>query len=209
MAETLEAFVAKLHQEGIQAGEQAAAQIKADARKKADETLAQAEAKARRILDEAQAQADSLVAKARIDLDLAARDIAMRLREALSRAVREVLSRGARRPLSDADFLGTLLHDIVLQYVQADRQQQATIKINVSPEVREKLAEWALQHLREKPDLEGISIDLKGTLADAGFEYQVEGANIEVTLASVVEVLSELVNPSLREVLERAMARQA
>jgi hypothetical protein len=51
-----------------------------------------------------------------------------------------------------------------------------------------------------------VSLDLKGTLADAGFEYQVDGANIEVTLSSIVEALTELVNPNLREILEQAMA---
>jgi vacuolar-type H+-ATPase subunit H len=207
MAETIEAFVAKLQKEGVQAGQEAAAKIKAEAEKRAAETVAQAEAQARRIVDDAQAQAAGLLAKARTDMELAARDIALRLREALGRAIREVLARSARPALSDPEFLGKLLYDIVMQYAQADRQEQTTIRINVPPETREKLAQWAIEHLRDKPDMGHLSIDLKGTLADAGFEYQVRGANVEVTLASVVEALSELVNPSLRDILQQAMAR--
>jgi V/A-type H+/Na+-transporting ATPase subunit E len=208
MAETIEAFVAKLQQEGVRAGEDAAAKIRADAQKQADEIVAQAQAKAKRLLEDAQAQADSLLAKARTDMELAARDIALRLREALSRAVREVMARGAAKSLGDPEFLGRLLYDIIMQYVRADQQQDVAIKINVSPDVQEKLAQWALVHLHQNKDLGGASIDLQGTLAEAGFEYQMAGANVEVTLTSVVEALSDLVNPSLREILQRAMAQR-
>jgi len=208
MAETIEGFVAKLHQEGVRAGQEAAAKIQAEARQKAAETVAQAEAQAARIIQDAQAQAESTLAKSRTDLELAARDVAMRLREALGRALRDVLAAGARKPLTDPEFLAPLLYDIVMQYAKANSAGQAVIKINVAPEMREKLADWALHRLHRAPGIENVSVDLKGTLAGAGFEYQADGANIEVTPASVVEALSELVNPSLRQMLERAMAEE-
>ena len=50
-----------------------------------------------------------------------------------------------------------------------------------------------------------VSIDLKGTLSGAGFEYAVSGATVEMTLESVVEVLSRLVAPDLRGIVERAL----
>jgi vacuolar-type H+-ATPase subunit E/Vma4 len=208
MAETIEGFVAKLHQEGIRAGEEAAAKIRDEARQKAAETVAQAEAKAARIIRDAQAQAESTLAKSRTDLELAARDVAMRLREALGRAVREVLAAGARKPLADPEFLEPLLYDIVMQYAKANTAGQAVIQINVAPEMREKLADWALHRLHRAPGLENVSVDLKGTLAGAGFEYEARGAHVEVTLVSVVEALSELVNPNLRQMLERALAEK-
>ncbi|MBM4017687.1 MAG: hypothetical protein FJ288_05065 [Planctomycetes bacterium] len=205
MAETLESFVAKLRQEGVEAGRAAAEEHLARARQEADAILAGARAQAKKILDNAQAQAEAVQATGRTDLELAARDIALRLREALGRALREVLAAGVRQPLADPQFLGSLLRDVVLEYVRADIDRRTTIRIDLTPEMRERLAEWALTLLRQ-PELAGASFDLKGTLAQHGFEYRADGANVEVTVDSVVEALTELVNPTLRELLGRAMS---
>lgn len=208
MADTIESFVAKLRQEGVEAGRQEAEKLRAAARREADQVLAQAHTQARKIADDARAQADATLARSKSDLELAARDVALGLREVLSRAIREVLRAGAEKPLTDTDFLSKLLYDIVMQYVQADIGENATIKINVPPEVQQKLTGWALQHLHKRPDMGGASIDLLGTLAEAGFVYQTDGANVEVTLSSVVDALSELISPNLRDILQRAMAGQ-
>ena len=207
MAETIEAFVAKLRQEGVEGGREAAQLHHAKARQEADALLADARAQARKILSDAQAQAEASQAKARTDMELAARDITLRLRDSLSRAVRQVLAAGAKEQLADPEFLGGLLREIVLAYVEADIARKSSFRITVTPEMRERLAQWALTRLRQ-PELGGVSIDLKGTLAQDGFEYRAEGAGIEVTVDSVVEALSELVNPALREMLSRAMSQE-
>jgi len=208
MAETIEAFIAKLQKEGVQAGQEAAEKVLAKAHQKAESIVAEAEAKAKQIVEAAKSQAAGDLAKAKTEMELAARDTVLRLREALSGVLREVLAAGVKGPLTSPEFLKGLLYDIVLQYVQADLGDKATFRINVAPEMRQKLAEWAMQHLRQKADLKGISIDLKGTLAEAGFEYQVDGANVEVTQSAVVEALTDLVNPTLREMIERAIAKK-
>jgi vacuolar-type H+-ATPase subunit H len=190
MAETIESFVAKLKQDGVEAGRAAAEAHLAKTREQADALLADARAKAERIIADAEAQADGLRSKARTDLELAARDLVLRLRETLSRAVRQVMATGVRQQLSDPKFLGDLLHEIVLQYVRADIARQGAIRINVTHEMQERLAEWAMG-LAHKPELAGTSLDLRGTLADAGFEYRADGANVEVTVESVVEALSD------------------
>lgn len=201
MAETIEDFVRKLQTEGVQAGQAAAGEITAKARREADQIVRQAEARASQIVEDAEAQAQANLAKGRTELQLAARDTALRLREALGRAVRAALAAGAKRGLDDPEFLRRLLSDIILQYAQADREQQVTFRVNVTPDMQAKLADWALHHLHQG----NVSLDLKGTLAEAGFEYQVEGARIEVTLSSVVDALSDLVSPTLREMLEKSL----
>jgi len=207
MSDTIESFVAKLRQEGVQAGQEASEKLLAEARRQADEIVAQAHSQAKKIVEAADAQAAAARARSETDLQLAARDTALRLREALGRAIRGVLAAGAQEPLSNPDFLRQLLFDIIMQYVRADLGEKTTVKINVPPEMQQKLTAWAVGLLHEKHDMGNVSIDLRGTLAEAGFEYQTSGANVEVTLSSVVDVLSELVSPNLREVLERAMAR--
>jgi len=207
MAESIESFVAKLQQEGIEAGKEAADQLLADANEQARRIIAEAEAKAKTITETAEADAAATLEKSRTDLQLADRDTTFRLRDALTRAVRAVLAAGAAQSLSDAEFLKTLLHDIVMQYVQADLDGRILMQINVPPEMQHQLTAWALAQLHEKAQRGDVSIDLKGTLREAGFEYEIEGANTEVTLASVVDALSELVNPNLREVLNQALAQ--
>ena len=207
MAETIESFVAKLKQEGVEAGRAAAEAHLAKARQEADALLADARVRAEKIVADAKTQGDTLQAKARTDLELAARDLTLRLREALSRALREVMAAGTRQQFSDPKFLGDLLQEIVLQYVRADIEHKTAIRINVTPEMRERLATWAMA-LAHNPRLAGTSLDLRGTLADAGFEYQTDESNIEVTVESVVEALSELVNPALRDMLQKALAQK-
>jgi vacuolar-type H+-ATPase subunit E/Vma4 len=203
MAETIEAFVAKLQAEGVQAGQRAAEQLQAEARRKADEIVRQAEAKARQIVAEGEARREATLAKSRTELQLAARDTVLRLRDALSRAMQAVLSRRTGEVLKDVEFLRRLVHDVVMLYVQSDIEHKGTVKINVPPEMKEQFAHWLLEELVHKTN--GQSFDLKGTLAEAGFEYEVDGATVEVTQRSVVEALSDLAGSALREVLDEAV----
>lgn len=208
MAETIESFVAKLQEEGVQAGKQEAERLRAEAEEQARQIVQEARRQAEKILADANAQAQATLTRSRTELELAARDAALRLQEALGRAMSAVLAREATRHLEDSEFLGRLLHEIVLQYVKQDFECKEVLKINVAPEMRERLISWALKEIGEE-HVEKVrpSIDLKGTLRDAGFEYTCNGSTVEVTRESVVETLMELVGPGLREVLQKAMAQ--
>lgn len=202
MGETIEEFVAKLQADGVQAGRQQADQILTQAQEQADRTLADARSQAERIVAEANAEAESILQRGNTELQLATRDVAMKLRESLGRAIQVVLARGAREKLQDAEFLSKLLHEIVMMYAKADLEGRDTLAINVPAEMQDKLADWAISELHgtksggPRPDF-----DLKATLAGAGFEYKAGGATVEVTPESVVQMLSELVGPSLRKML--------
>lgn len=207
MGQTIEAFVDRIRQEGIQAGQKQADDLLAEAKTQGEQIIAQAEQDRDKILADAKAQADSTLARGRTELELAARDAAGKLREALGRAIRAVIAAGAKAKLDDEAFIGQALHEIITQYGQAELQGQETFQINVPEQMRQKLVDWALAHIG--PDsLQGdhVTIDLQGTLAQAGFEYNATGATIEVTVDSVVEVLASLVSPALREILNQAMS---
>jgi len=207
MAETIESFVAKLQAEGVQAGQQEADRLRAEAKQQAEEITRQAQKDGEAIVADAKKQADDLLARSRTELDLAVRDAILRLQDALSRMLAAVLARKVEEPLRDHEFLGRLLHDLVMQYVEADCQRREVLKINVAPELREKLIAWALQEIgQEAVEEVRPSLDLKGTLADAGFEYTLGESTVEVTRESVVETLMDLVGPALRETLEKALS---
>jgi V/A-type H+-transporting ATPase subunit E len=206
MAETIETFVARLQADGVRAGRAEAEEIVAKARRQAEEIVSQAERTASEIVSDARRQAEQNLERSRGELDLAARDAVLKLRQAIEDVVESILARGAADQLGDSDFLAELLHDLVMLYARSDIDRSQNIEINVSPEAQAKLAEWAISRIVRKAEEAGTSVDLKGALSSAGFEYTVSGATIEVTPESVVEVLSELVGPRLKEIIDSAMS---
>ncbi|MHC4294926.1 MAG: hypothetical protein ACYSTL_05015 [Planctomycetota bacterium] len=205
MAETIESFVNKLQTEGVEAGKQAAEKLLAEAKQQADKIVQDAEAQAEKNLADAKAKGESLLARSQTELELAARDVIARLKDSLSRVLEAVLFAKTKQKLSESDFLSTTLHDLILLYAKADIERKHSMKIGVSKEMRSKLAKWAMSEMTKKAEAAGISIDLKASLSGAGFEYSVNGATVEVTPESVVETISELVSPHLREVIDKAI----
>ncbi len=206
MAESIEAFVNKLQAEGVEAGRKEAERIVAEARRQAEGIVQEARDQARHIVEEARHEADQTRQRAQTDLALAARDTVLRLRETLVKALEAVLAKGTAAALGDTEFLKRLIRDVVLQYARADREGQTTVALNVPEEAKEALTAWCAGHLRPEAEGAGLAVDLSATLKEAGFEYRVAGAAVEVTLSSVVEALSDLVSPRLRALVAEATA---
>ena len=204
MAETIESFVAKLQTEGVEAGQQAAEKLRGEARQDAETIVADATAEAKKIVADATAEAESILARSQTELKLAARDAAMRLRDALGRALSAALARGVEQKLGETDFLGNLLHELVMLYCKSDAAGGKTIRIDVPESMRNALTHWAVTEIGCDGS-KHVTIDLKGTLKQAGFEYTVAGATVEVTVDSVVDVLSELVGPSIRALFDQGL----
>lgn len=210
MADTIEAFVAKIHSEGVEAGRQEAEKLLADARQQCEQIVADAKQHGEQIVADAKGEGEAILARARTELQLAARDNVLKLRETLAAVIEQVLARAVREKLDDPEFLGATLHELVTLAVKSDLEGRGAMVINVSPEMRDKLVDWALSELgRESVDGVRHAFDLQGTLAQAGFEYKMTGATVEVTLDSVTEAMKELVAPGLREVIDQAMSSDA
>jgi V/A-type H+-transporting ATPase subunit E len=207
MVESIESFVAKLQTEGVQAGHEAARKIREEAERQAAEILANARKEAEAIVSGAQKQAKQHAAQAKSEIDLAARDTVLQLRETLGRLLTAVLSQKARAQLGDAEFLKGVLHDLVLAYAQQDCQAGTEIRLKVSPELKSQLTGWALGEMGHGVSgASHVRVDLKTTLREAGFEYSTNGATIEVTTDSVTALLADIVGPELREVLSKVSA---
>lgn len=204
MAQTIEAFVNRLQADGVEAGQAEAAKILALAEQQAQTRLAEAAVEAKRIVAQAEAESQSLRERTETELKLAARDLVLRLQEALNRALQAVLVDAVRERLEHADFLGSLIRDVVLQYATADAAGHSSIVIQVSDAMRQQLLGGAVAALR--PEAPGSPpVDLRGTLAEAGFAYQVSDGTVEVTLGSIVEVLSEMAGTELRKRVAEAV----
>jgi hypothetical protein len=210
MTETIESFVAKLKTEGLEAGQKQAQQLRDDAKQQAQQTISQANEQAEKIIADAKVKADNILARSRTELELAARDAALKLRESLERALKASLAAPVSEPLSDVEFLRPILQDIVIRYVEANISGCNELRINLTPQVHEKLADWAIQQLHNSvkdKDLKRL-INLHGILKQAGFECNFTGATIEITQESVVETLMGLVGGNLRDIFDKALSRK-
>ncbi len=206
MVDTMDAFIEKLQAEGVEAGRQAAEAIRAEAQRQADELIRGAQSRARAIVAAAETESQRIRARTDEELKLAIRDAVIHLREDLNRAIRRVLAAAVEARLRDPEFLRNLLHELIMQYVQSDAAGARTITVRVSEDMGRTLTRWAVGELRRELAGTGTTVDLRGTLDQAGFEYHVSDGIVEVTVESVVEVLSELVAPTLREAVAQGIA---
>jgi V/A-type H+/Na+-transporting ATPase subunit E len=205
MAHTIETFVSKLQEEGVQAGQQAAEKLRADAQAEADKIIADAKAQAEKIIADAETEAQGKIDRAQTEMQLAARDTVAKLRDTLEHCLAALFSEATAEKLQDTDFVGKALYEIVTMYAKSEKDQKAVVHINVPDEMRTQLKEWALATLgSETVDKARPRFELKGKLKQVGFEYEVHGGTVEVTTASVTQLLSDMVTPALQELLQSA-----
>ncbi len=207
MVETIETFVEKLQQQGVQAGQSAAEKIRSEAEQQAKTIISQAEKQAQQIIAQAKSQAESIIAKSRTEVELAIRDAVLKLRSTLQGILQEVLAGPVTEKLNDSEFLRGLLHELVILYAQADSKNACEIKIKLTPEKHKELADWAINEIRKAACDVGncdAKIDLKSDMKEAGFEYQLSAGTVEVSRDAVVAMLMELVGPELRKMVDKA-----
>ncbi|MCL4193588.1 MAG: hypothetical protein KJZ87_17760 [Thermoguttaceae bacterium] len=207
MTQSIEAFVNTLQAEGVEAGQRAAEKIRAEAEERAQELIEQATRRAEQIVDEARSEADRIRARSETELRFAARDMLARLQETLNSALRSVLFPPVREKLEDSDFLAELIRDVVLRYAEQDAMGQEPIAVEIWQQVpeeqRERLAKWLLDAFSQR-NKTASAVDLRATLADAGFEYTIRDGTVEVTADSLVETLAEIVGPNVRKLIAEA-----
>lgn len=204
---SLEAFVAQLHAEGVESGRKQAAELVQAAEAEAEEILRRARADAEIVAERAVREAEEAGARGRAELELAVRDAILQLQAALSVVLRSLIERSVEAHLADPESLKPLLREVVKAYARADASAEPT-EFRVPPRALKALESWWIQELGSTVAANDGGPTLVGGLGDAGFEYHVGGATVEVSVESVVEKLMELVRPGLREVVE-GVAKEA
>lgn len=201
MAHTVQSFVETLKSDGVEAGRKEAERIRSAALQDAEQMLRDAEARARRIVEDAERQREKTLQRTRTDLELAARDTIARLRDVLSHAINRLLTQASATTLDDADFLQELIREVASAYARSDAAGEQIIELNVTRPMERKLTDWAIASFRRREGQAKLSVELHGALATAGFEYKIADGTVEVTPASVVQLLSQIVTPRLQELI--------
>jgi vacuolar-type H+-ATPase subunit E/Vma4 len=204
MLTDIESFVKKLESEGVDAGKKAAEKIEAGAQSQADKIIADGKARAEQIIAEANAEAEKIKNRMNSSLELASRDAVYMLREKLIRQLKAILNRHVEQALRDEQTLTNVLREVIPVLAKADANRKLTAEINISDEIKSRLLESSLRELIYSLRNQNVEVDAKYNLAKAGFEFKIEGSTIEVSAESVTALLAEMVDPELREILEKA-----
>lgn len=204
---TLESFVAQLHSEGVEAGRREAEALVLAAEAEAEEIIRRARADAEALKATARKEAEAAGQRGRAELELAVRDAVLQLEAALTEVLRTLISRSVAAELSDPDALKPLLREVVAAYARADASARPS-EFRVPGRAVRVLEDWWVSEVGDVLGGEGDRPELRESLEQVGFEYQVAGATVEVSPESVVDKLMELVRPGLQEVV-RAVAADA
>ena len=207
MPESIESFVKKLQSEGVDAGKDAAEKIKKEAKREVEKILADAKAAAEKIVVKAENDAERQLCRAQNELELAVRDAILKLGESLGRVLSGMLARRVEQKLSDPDYLGEIMREVIIAYAKADAGQTPRIEINIPKKMRDKLNDGALADIFQNLQGDRDMLALKSSFTKAGFEYKIQGATVEVSPDSVSELLSEMVNPDLQEIIAKIVGK--
>lgn len=208
MPDSIESFVKKLQEEGVNAGKKAAEEIKNSAKREADDIIANAKTRADQILVKAKTDADNQFSRMKTELELAARDTVLKLRETIGQVFSSMLSQKIEKHLSDPDFLRQIIREVIITYAKADAAQPNNMKINISDKIGENIYDDMLKHLFQNLNEEQDKIVLQRSLSKAGFEYTIDGATVEVSPDSISELISDMVGPGLQEILDHSIGKK-
>ncbi len=206
MSESLESFVKKLQEEGVDAGRKAAEAILQEAREEADAILADARREAEEIVAEAQARGRAILARTQAEMELAVRDALLKLRRSFDRILSTLLTARTEKELSDPGRLAAIIREVVTAYARADAAGEHPFQLRLPERMRHELDRFVLDDLLGNLGADPNGTDVRATLSRGGFEYRFHGGTVEVTAESVAEVLFDMVSPRLQELIEKILA---
>jgi len=193
----LDSLIEKIKKEGIEEAHKNADQIIKEAKQKAATIVDQAKAEADKIITDGKKQVDQYKSTAEIDLKQAARNVELLLKEKINSLFDSVFKRQVAAEMQ-ADFLKELILNIVSNWSKSSntevvlnekdaRQLEKALFSGVSDEVRRSLA------IRVSGDVSsGFRVGMKD-----------EQVYYDFSDASIAEVLKSLINPKLKEILEK------
>jgi vacuolar-type H+-ATPase subunit E/Vma4 len=208
MPESLENFVKKLQSEGVEAGKNAAEEIKKEAMHEAEKILAGANAVAKKIMAKATSDAERRLCRAKNELALAVRDAILKLGESLGEVLTAILDDRAEKKLSEPDYIGEIMREVIIAYAQADAGQSHRIEINISKAMHDKLNNGALDDLFRRLQGSHEKLPVAFNFSKAGFEYTIDGATVEISPDSVSDFLAEMVSEDLQEIIDKVVGKK-
>lgn len=197
--ESMEAFVERLQQDGVEAGKVKGAEIVAEAESRAQSLLHQVQAEAEQIRSAARREAELIISRGKTELEQAARDVLLKLKGMVDQSLHRILLGAMESELQDTEFLKSLIHEVAGAYVKADLGRHKHT-VCLTDQTKAQIESWALRQLSAELNCQG-ELTLTGALRGGGFEVRQNGAALEVTPESLTDLLVELVSPGVRALI--------
>ena len=212
----IQELVDLMREKGINAGKEEGTRIVAEAEKRAEWILAQAEQQAKELSQSAQSEAEFIKKSGAESLEMAFRDIKLKLKDELSSRFATQLQRLVSEQLSNPETLKQLLISAAAKTNIEDQAMTIVLPDNAV----------ALKELREDPDLlkggplmeilsevsrslfsAGVSLQGSAT-ADQGLTFLLRDGEITVELTDVAlsKLLLAHLQPRFRAILEGVVA---
>ncbi len=195
----LDKLIEKLKKEGINEGQEKAAQILHEAETKAAAILAEAKQRAEQIVAEAEKKAAQLQASGELAIRHAARDSELLLK---GRVV-SLFDRVFRREIVEI-LTPDFLKDMILRLVESWSQQQegGEVEIVLNPEDVKRLETVLFQGL--KKEMKNTIILTPAPEILAGFRIGLRGRDVyyDFTDESIAAALKSFLSPRIKEILD-------
>jgi V/A-type H+-transporting ATPase subunit E len=200
MTEELKNLIEKIQQEGVQAAEEKAAAIVADACRERDRLLAEAQKEAQEQLRQAVAEISSREEKTRALLSQASRDMLLALRQEINLMLERLLLEEVRGAFS-VELLEKILQELILKSAAAAGGE---VVISVSEREFKRLQEGLFAQLRNEVK-KGLVLSSSDQLR-AGFTISFDSGKSQFDFSdqALAEYLGAYLKPSLKELLRAA-----
>lgn len=213
-ASGVEALIERLREQGVEKGQEEAAQLIEEAQHRADWLIEQAEQEARQIRDKARADAERLRKGGEDALKIAARDVQLQLREALGRVFADRVRILVSEQLDDAEFMQSLLREVVCSVRENAELDTKSLEVllpaqfvgidelrrNPNAYREGKLSNFVQQILAEQLR-EGVSFDI-GDQRGLVLRFEGEDAEMDLSDRALAELLLRHLQPRFRALLE-------
>jgi len=193
----LDSLIEKIRKEGIEDAQHTADSIIKEAKHKAASIVDKAKQEAEKVIEDGKHQVDQYKATADVDLKQAARNIELLLKEKIHSLFDSVFKRQVSAEMKP-DFLKELITKILESWAKDSKKE---IIINEKDKVQ-----------LEKALFSGVKDELKNSISirvssDISYGFRVGLKDDEVYYdfsdESIAEVLKSLINPKLKEILDK------
>lgn len=193
----LDSLIEKIRKEGIEEAQQSADQIIKEAKQKAASLVDQAKKEAEKIVTDGKNQVDQYKTTAEIDLKQSARNFELLLKEKINSLFDNVFKRQVAAELKP-DFLKAMILKIVEHWT---KDSKAEIVLNDKD--KDQLEKVLFSGVKDDVK-QSINIRVSRDIAH-GFRIGMKGDQVYYDFSdeSIAEVLKSLINPKLKEILEK------
>ncbi|MBN2010187.1 hypothetical protein JW960_12650 [candidate division KSB1 bacterium] len=193
----LDSLIEKIKKEGIEEAQSSADEIVKEARKKATKIVEDAKKEAEKVVDDGKRKVDQFKATAEADLQQAARNAELLLKEKFTALFDAVFKREVGEKLS-ADFM----KDVILKIVDS-WAKDANAEVVLNDKDKKALETVLFKGVKEDAK-KGVTLKVSPDVAN-GFRIGVKGSDVYYDFSddAIAAVLKSLINPNLKAILDK------